>query len=56
MFTRDNVTSLSNVIQKALEGDNVLSKNAYITYKSLLTPTMAEKLIYTMNPYINKGL
>jgi len=59
MFIGDDENSLASVIKKALiekELSKTLSKNAFNTYESLLSPTMAEKLMNTMTPYINKGI
>jgi len=57
IFRRDDKNSLADVIRKTLKEEELsksLSKNAFNTYKSLLSPTMAEKLMNTMNPYINR--
>ena len=57
IFKRDDKNSLANVVKKTLKEKELsksLSKNAFNTYKSLLSPTMAEKLMNTMNPYINR--
>jgi glycosyltransferase involved in cell wall biosynthesis len=59
MFICDDKNSLADVIRKALkekELSKTLSKSAFNTYESLLSPTMAEKLMNTMTPHINKGI
>ena len=59
MFIRNDKNSLAKVIRKALKNQELsinLSKNAFNTYESLLSPTMADKLIHIMNPYLNKEI
>jgi len=59
MFIRNDKNSLAKVIRKALKNQELsinLSKNAFNTYESLLSPTMADKLMHTMNPYLNKEI
>jgi len=57
MFIRNDKDSLADIIKKVLinkELTKKLSKNAFNTYLVLNSPTMAEKLINIMKPYVNK--
>ncbi len=59
MFIRDDKNNLADVIRKVLKDKELtksLSESAFDTYESLLSPTMAEKLMNTMNPYIKRYL
>jgi glycosyltransferase involved in cell wall biosynthesis len=56
-FIRNNQDSLANCIKSVLSDKNEMkkvSKNAFETYKNLSTPTMATKLIKTMNNFIKR--
>lgn len=58
-FKRDNSTSLADAIECLLSNQRLsakLSVSAFDTYVSLSKPTMAEKLIDIMKPYLKENI
>ena len=59
MFRRGDENSLSDVIKRVIENEGLsklVSRNAFNTYTSLLSPSMAEKLIGTITEHASKDV